>query len=139
LKFAETKKMTNADTNNTQFRVVALSHVNVTVPAEEEDAAKTFYKTVLGLKEIPKPAGTRQNIGAWYELGGVQLHLSVEEKVTNAASDRHVCYVVADLAEAERHLHDAGTEVIPDPRPMAGVKRFYVRDPGGNLIEITEG
>lgn len=121
-----------------QFRVGALSHVNVTVPPEEEDAAKTFYKTVLGLKEIPKPAGTRQNLGAWYELGGVQLHLSIEEKVTNAMSDRHVCYAVADIAVAERHLRESGISIISDPRPIAGVKRFYVRDPGGNLIEITE-
>jgi predicted enzyme related to lactoylglutathione lyase len=128
----------NPSKNAMQFRVVALSHVNVTVPAEAEAAAKEFYGTVLGLKEIPKPAGTRQNLGAWYDLGGVQLHLSVEEKVTNAASDRHVCYVVADIAVAERHIRWSGTEIISDPRPIAGVKRFYVRDPGGNLIEITE-
>jgi predicted enzyme related to lactoylglutathione lyase len=115
-----------------------LNHVNVTVPAEVEGDAKHFYGTVLGLKEIPKPAGTRQNVGAWYELGGVQLHLSVEEKVTNAVSDRHVCYAVADIAVAERQIRDSGTEIISDPRPIAGVKRFYVRDPGGNLIEITE-
>lgn len=131
--------MTNANTNgSTQFSVVALSHVNVTVPANAEAAAKAFYGTVLGLKEVPKPAGTRQNVGAWFELGGVQLHLSVEEDVTNAASDRHVCFVAADVAVAERHLRDSGTEIISDPRPIAGVKRFYVRDPGGNLIEITE-
>ncbi len=123
--------------NVTQFRVVELSHVNVTVPPGVEAAAKHFYGTVLGLKQIPKPAGPRQNIGAWYELGSVQLHLSVE-KATNAASDRHVCYVVADIAVAERHLRDAGTEIIPDPRPVAGTKRFYVRDPGGNLIEIVQ-
>ncbi len=127
-----------ASMNPTEFRVVSLSHVNVTVPAEAEAAAKTFYQTVLGLKEIPKPAGTRQNLGAWYELGGLQLHLSVEEKATNAASDRHVCYVVADIAVAERHIRDSGAEIISDPRPIAGVKRFYVRDPGGNLIEITQ-
>ena len=127
-----------ASMNPMEFRVVSLSHVNVTVPAEAEAAAKTFYQTVLGLKEIPKPAGTRQNLGAWYELGGLQLHLSVEEKATNAASDRHVCYVVADIAVAERHIRDSGAEIISDPRPIAGVKRFYVRDPGGNLIEITQ-
>ena len=121
-----------------QFRVVALSHVNVTVPADAEAAAKTFYQTVLGLKEIPKPVGTSQNVGAWYELGSVQLHLSVEEKVSNAASDRHVCCVVADIAVAERHIRNEGTDIIPDPRPIAGVNRFYVRDPGGNLMEITE-
>jgi catechol 2,3-dioxygenase-like lactoylglutathione lyase family enzyme len=121
-----------------EFRVVALNHVNVTVPTHLEAAAKHFYGAVLGLRQIPKPAGPRQNIGEWYELGVVQLHLSVEDRVTNAASDRHVCYVVADIAVAERHLRDAGTEIIPDPRPIAGTKRFYVRDPGGNLIELTE-
>jgi catechol 2,3-dioxygenase-like lactoylglutathione lyase family enzyme len=128
---------TNA-ANSTEFRVVALSHVNVTVPASAEAAAKQFYGTVLGLRELSKPAGTRQNLGAWYELGGVQLHLSVEENITNAASDRHVCYVVANVATAERHLRDSGVEIISDPRPIPGVNRFYVRDPGGNLIEIAE-
>jgi len=129
---------TNAANNSEQFRVIALSHVNVTVPSNAEADAKEFYGTVLGLRELPKPAGTRQNVGAWYELGGVQLHLSVEEEVTNAASDRHVCYVVADVAVAERHLRDSGVEIISDPRPIAGVNRFYVRDPGGNLIEIVQ-
>jgi catechol 2,3-dioxygenase-like lactoylglutathione lyase family enzyme len=124
--------------NSPPFRVVALSHVNVTVPANAEAAAKTFYGTVLGLRELSKPPGTRQKLGAWYELGGVQLHLSVEENVTNAASDRHACYVVANVATAERHLRDSGVQIISDPRPIPGVNRFYVRDPGGNLIEITE-
>ena len=120
------------------FHVVAFSHLNVTVPKNAEVAAKHFYGTVLGLKEIPKPVGSRQNVGAWYELGNVQLHLSVEEKATNAESDRHVCYLVAAIGDAERHFREAGVEIISDPRPIAGVKRFYVRDPGGNLIEITE-
>ena len=128
----------NASSNVMQFRVVSLGHVNVTVPAEAEAAAKEFYGTVLGLKQIPKPAGPRQNVGAWYELGNVQLHLSVEEKVTNVESDQHVCYVVAVLAEAEARLREAGISIISDPRPVHGVDRFYVRDPGGNLIEITE-
>jgi catechol 2,3-dioxygenase-like lactoylglutathione lyase family enzyme len=81
----------NASKNAEEFHVVSLSHVNVTVPGHAEAAAKEFYGKVLGLKELPKPAGTRQNVGAWYELGTVQLHLSVEENVTNAESDRHVC------------------------------------------------
>jgi catechol 2,3-dioxygenase-like lactoylglutathione lyase family enzyme len=128
----------NASKNAEEFRVISLSHVNVTVPAKVEADAKEFYGNVLGLKEIPKPVGTRQNIGAWYELGNIQLHLSVEEQVNNAESDRHLCYVVAAIADAEHHLRESGTEIISDPRPIAGVKRFYVRDPGGNLIEITE-
>ena len=128
----------NAADSSNKFRVVALTHVNVTVPANQEAAAKKFYGTVLGLQELPKPPGSRQNVGAWYELGSVQLHLSVEENANGAASDRHVCYVVGDVAIAERHLRDSGVEIISDPRPIPGVNRFYVRDPGGNLLEIVQ-
>lgn len=118
--------------------IIRVNHVNVTVPATQETAAKHFYNAVLGLEEIPKPEGTRQNIGAWYQLNGVQLHLSIEDDAHNETSDRHVCYQVADIAVADREFRNAGVEIIPDPRPVAGQSRFFVRDPGGNLIEITQ-
>lgn len=118
---------------------IKLNHVNVTVPSALEAAAKHFYGSVLGLQQIPKPEGTRQNIGAWFEFGGGQLHLSIEDNVQNEASERHVCYQVADAAGAELHLRNAGVEIIPDPRPPKGTTRFFLRDPGGNMIEITQG
>jgi len=117
--------------------IIAVNHVNVTVPAALETAAKHFYREVLGLPQIPKPLGTRQDRGAWYQLGGMQLHLSVED-VQNEASDAHVCYQVADIASANLQFRNAGVDVIPDPRPVAGQSRFFVRDPGGNLLEITQ-
>lgn len=119
--------------------ITRLHHVNVTVPSVLEDAAKHFYGIVLGLRQIPKPEGTRQNAGAWYELGGIQLHLSIEENVQNEASERHVCYQVADAASAKHHLRHAGIEIISDESPVKGTSRFFVRDPGGNMIEITQG
>ena len=118
--------------------IVGVSHVNVTVPADLETAAKHFYQDLLGLAEIPKPQGTRQSMGAWYQLGGLQLHLSIEDDVHNEASDRHVCYHVADVAAASREFRNAEVEILPDSRPVPGQSRFFVRDPGGNLIEITQ-
>jgi catechol 2,3-dioxygenase-like lactoylglutathione lyase family enzyme len=118
--------------------IIELSHVNVTVPAAVEEAAKHFYGVVLGLRQIPKPEGTRKNLGAWFELPGRELHLSIEDGVDNQASSRHVCYVVADLNQAEVHFRNCGVTVIPDPRPIEGSPRFYVRDPGRNLIEIAQ-
>ena len=118
--------------------IIAVSHVNVTVPAALEEAAKSFYSEVLSLPQIPKPLGTRQDMGAWYQLAGMQLHLSVEDDVQNEVSDAHVCYQVADIASANLQFRNAGVDVIPDPRPVAGQSRFFVRDPGGNLIEITQ-
>ena len=120
------------------LEVVEFGHVNVTVPQEVEAATKHFYGVVLGLKQLEKPLGTRTDLGAWYELGPVQLHLSIEDEVDNQASDRHVCYVVRDVKGASHHFRAAGVAVIPDPRPIPGRPRIYVRDPGGNLIEIAE-
>lgn len=116
--------------------IIALHHVNVTVPREFETATKHFYGVVLGLKQIPKPAISRQS-GAWYEIGQTQLHLSVEEE-PRPMSSRHVCFIVANLADAEHRFRAAGVEVIPDPRPNPDSPRFYVRDPGGNQLEIAQ-
>ena len=119
--------------------ITELNHVNVTVPKSAEEASKQFYGSVLGLREIPKPEGSRVGVGAWYQLDGVQLHLSVEDGVgDNNASRRHVCLMVVNLAHAEQQLSGAGFEILPDERPVVGWLRFYVRDPGGNLIEIAQ-
>jgi catechol 2,3-dioxygenase-like lactoylglutathione lyase family enzyme len=119
------------------IRIVEINHVNVIVPKPLEDAAKHFYGSVLGLKEIPKPKESQGRGGAWYDVGSVQLHLSVRPEDSNA-SKGHVCYTVADVTSAEQNLRAAGVKVIPDDQPIAGRPRFYVRDPGGNLIEIAQ-
>ena len=119
--------------------IISLQHVNVRVPPAVEVAAKTFYGTLLGLREIPKPEDARARGGAWYQLGGVQLHLSRDGNAANEGSKRHICFHVADLEKAKQHLAQGGVEILPDDEPMAGMPRFYIRDPGGNLIEVAEG
>ena len=114
-------------------------HVNVTVPKSLEEAAKHFYGVVMGMQEVPKPETSRGRGGAWYQLGQMQLHLSVEEPPgENCISKRHVCYTVSDLAEAEQKFRSAGVEIVPDDLPTPGWSRFYVRDPGGNRLEIAQ-
>ena len=117
----------------------SLHHVNVTVPKSLEDAAKHFYGVVMGLQEVPKPEASRGRGGAWYQLGPMQLHLSLEEpRGENCISKRHVCYTVTDLVEAEQRFRNAGVEIVSDDMPMPGWSRFYVRDPGGNRLEIAQ-
>jgi catechol 2,3-dioxygenase-like lactoylglutathione lyase family enzyme len=116
-----------------------IHHVNVTVPKSLEDAAKHFYGVVMGLEEVPKPESSRGRGGAWYQLGEMQLHLSIETAFSNdCISKRHVCYTVRDLAEAEAQFRSAGVEILPDDQPTPGWSRFYVRDPGGNRLEIAQ-
>ena len=115
-----------------------LHHVNVTVPRSLEDATKHFYGVVMGMTEVPKPGSSRGRGGAWYQLGPVQLHLSIEEGTGENRSKRHVCYTVDNLSKAEERFRHAGVEILPDDRPIEGVQRFYVCDPGGNRLEIAQ-
>ena len=116
-----------------------IHHVNVTVPKSLEDAAKNFYGVIMGLQEVPKPESSRARGGAWYQMGPLQLHVSIENSLGDGCiSKRHVCYTVANLAEAEDRFWSAGVEILPDDQPTPGWARFYVRDPGGNRLEIAQ-
>jgi catechol 2,3-dioxygenase-like lactoylglutathione lyase family enzyme len=97
-----------------------------------------FYEHVLGLNRITKPPELAHNGGAWYRLGAFEVHVSLEEdNPGSGTSRRHVCYVVRDMKEAESELARHGIEIIPDRQPIPGWTRFYIRDPGGNRIEIA--
>jgi catechol 2,3-dioxygenase-like lactoylglutathione lyase family enzyme len=116
---------------------ITLHHVNITVTPDQEEATKHFYGAVLGLTQVPKPQTSRQS-GAWYQMGPNQLHLSVEAGEQGPRSSGHVCFAMSDLAEAEQKFREAGVEIIPDPQRNPNAARFYVRDPGGNLLEIAQ-
>ncbi|HVO01880.1 MAG TPA: VOC family protein [Candidatus Cybelea sp.] len=122
------------------FENALIDHVQLTVPMEREAEALVFYRTALGLKEIPKPPELQKNGGAWFQLGTVQLHIAREPIGTeaNSASKRHACFVVAELSAAEQRLRQRGVEIVPDQQPTEGWIRFYVRDPGGNRLEIAQ-
>jgi catechol 2,3-dioxygenase-like lactoylglutathione lyase family enzyme len=119
--------------------ITRIDHVQITVPRSLEGDAIHFYGEVLGLERIPKPPEASRRGGAWFRRGAVQLHLSIEDadRAANVGSKRHVCYVVANLADAESALRAAGVEILADPTPEPGWPRFYVRDPAGNRIEIA--
>lgn len=119
--------------------ILRFHHVNVTVPRAFEEAAKNFYGSALGLREVPKPEASRGRGGAWYQFDDIQLHLSLEEITGPQSNTRHICFLVEDLEGSQQHLAAAGVEILPDPRPIPGTRRFYIRDPGDNLIEIAEG
>jgi catechol 2,3-dioxygenase-like lactoylglutathione lyase family enzyme len=117
----------------------SIDHIQVTVPMALEVEALRFYDSVLGLTRIEKPAALAKNGGAWFRLGAIELHVSPEDgDHGGGASKRHVCYIVSDLGEAECELSRQGIAVVPDRQPIPGWVRLYIRDPGGNRIEIAQ-
>jgi catechol 2,3-dioxygenase-like lactoylglutathione lyase family enzyme len=117
--------------------LAAIDHVQITVAPEHVEATLAFYEKVIGLERIAKPSS---RTGGWFQLGQSQLHVGAEEtsRELNLASKRHVCFLVTDLPAAERALRDAGVAIVPDADPAPNWHRFYVRDPGGNRVEIAE-
>jgi muramoyltetrapeptide carboxypeptidase len=113
-----------------------LSHITVTMPKGDEDLARSFYAGLLGLREIPKPEPLRVRGGVWFDAGGLDVHVSVEGQHGVADAQRHFGLECADVNDLRERLKAAGVET-DDGRP-APWKRFFVRDPFGNRIEIHE-
>src|SRR5579863_10552214 len=103
-----------------------LSHINVTMPKGSEEIARAFYGSLLGLKEIPKPEAIRGRGGVWFEAGGLDVHVSVEEQRGEADAYRHFGLECADVDGLRARLKAAGV-VTEDGRP-APWKRFFVHD-----------
>jgi catechol 2,3-dioxygenase-like lactoylglutathione lyase family enzyme len=113
-----------------------LSHINITMPKGEEKAARRFYGELLKLPEIPKPEAIRSRGGVWFDAGGLDVHVSIEESRMGPDAYRHFGLECADVDELRKQFETAGV-ATEDGRP-APWKRFFVRDPFGNRIEIHE-
>src|SRR5215469_6953014 len=111
-----------------------LSHINVTMPPGNEDQARSFYAGLLGLREIPKPESIRSRGGVWFDAGGLDLHVSVEEQRAGPDAYRHFGLECADVETLRRRLEAAGIKT-EDGRPVPW-KRFFAHDPFGNRIEF---
>jgi len=116
--------------------IAAIDHVQLTVPRALEAECLTFYRSVLGLKEIPKPEELRARGGAWFEVGSLQFHIGVDPDPW-PKSKRHVCFLVPDLAKAKSSALALGV-TIEEEGFAEGLSRFFVRDPAGNRIEIGQ-
>ena len=93
-----------------------------------------FYGDLLGLTEVPKPAELAGRGGAWFELGGVKVHLGVEADF-RPARKAHVAFTVDAVRQLAIDAAAAGYEVKDDD-PIDGVDRIFVFDPFGNRLEF---
>ena len=106
------------------------------MPKGAEDIARAFYGGLLSLREIPKPESIRNRGGVWFDAGGLDVHVSVEENRGGADSYRHFGLECSNIESLRKRLNRVGV-VTEDGRP-ASWKRFFVHDPFGNRIEIHE-
>jgi len=117
--------------------ILSIDHVQIAMPAGQEDKARAFYAGVLGFTEIPKPAELAKRGGAWFQSQGVQLHLGVEADF-RPARRAHPAFLVSGLDVLIAQVVDAGYEIDTSQPPLDGYKRAHVFDPFGNRIELME-
>lgn len=117
-------------------RLVGIHHVQLAMPAGEEDDAVRFYATTLGLERIPKPDVLAPRGGVWFRSGALQVHLGVEEGFRPAVK-AHPAIQVENLGALRLRIEEAGYK-IADTVQLEGFERIYVRDPFGNRIELIE-
>ena len=117
------------------MRIVGVDHIQLAMPAGEEDKARAFYTGLLGIPERAKPATLAARGGAWFESAHVKIHLGVDGDF-HPARKAHPGLLVADLAALATALGRAGYEVTEDP--LEGRLRVYVNDPFGNRLELIE-
>jgi catechol 2,3-dioxygenase-like lactoylglutathione lyase family enzyme len=109
-----------------------IQHVALEVAPERVSDCIDFY-ALLGFERVEPPESLRDR-AAWVERAGTQVHLLfVDEPRTLTAG--HLAVVVEGWEGTLARLGAAGHEVDPR-REHWGSPRAYVRDPGGNLVEL---
>ena len=118
----------------------ACHHVAIVVC--DAAAARAFYGQLLGLEEVARPADLADRIpGAWYRIGPLELHVfeQADYRPPAAAIGPHIALHTPDFDATVERLRSRGCAFAFGPgRDADGTARAIVRDPTGNVVEITD-
>ncbi|MEM6425957.1 MAG: VOC family protein [Cyanobacteria bacterium P01_D01_bin.128] len=122
-----------------------MAYIQITQPrhvalmVRDLDAADWFYGKVLGLPKCDRPLNFP---GIWYEVGPFQLHVMVHAdaqpplyNLQKWGRNAHIAFAIKDLSAAQTALSAAG---ITFQMSASGRPALFVRDPDGNVIELSE-
>lgn len=124
-----------------KYQIKSLDHLVLTA----KDIAKTveFYTLVLGMqKEIFKQNRVALKFGS-QKINLHQLGAEFEPKAYNVKEgSADLCFITqTSVTDFKVHIESLGVKVIEGPIKRTGamgeINSIYVRDPDGNLIEIS--
>ncbi len=134
----QARPLTDPESELAPARLLGIDHVQLAMPGGEpaEREAERFYRDVLGLERVPKPADMAVRGGCWFEGPSVRLHLGVDADF-RPARKAHPALLVDDLDVVCQRIVAAGGEVH-SADGLPGVSRIHTDDPFGNRIELIQ-
>ncbi len=123
------------------FQLGRLDHLVLTVA--DLDATIDFYTRVLGMRAVTFGEGRRALV---FGRQKINLHPAGGEFEPKAAApvpgSADLCFITGTpLEEVMAHLEAEGVALLLPPSPRTGatgaIRSIYLRDPDGNLIEIS--
>lgn len=121
---------------------LALDHAAICV--HDLKVSTDFYKSVLGLEEIPNPFN--DGIHTWFRIGShLQLHVIQRNCAVAPEKNVHLCFRTTALPELANYLNKRNVRYFNlkgDSQELTtrvdGVKQLYLQDPDGYWIEVND-
>jgi len=107
----------------------------ITLFADDVDAAKSFYARLLGAAPAAEWPG-----GAVFAAGDAKLlvHERAAAMDDGPPNEDHFAVTVDDLDAACDELRTHGTTLLVAPHEYPWGRSAYLRDPDGRLVELAE-
>jgi glyoxylase I family protein len=120
--------------------VAGYSHVAIAV--DDLEAARAFYCGIFGFTELPRPDFGFP--GMWLGVGDLQLHFVETDELPNPGKGfpHYALYVPTEAFDSTIDaLRAAGVGFLGEPSSRVDfgntVVAAFVKDPAGNVIELT--
>ena len=102
--------------------------------SDDFDASRAFYKGVIGLDE-----GQGLDWILFFGTSDRAVQLSVMKLDLHAGLHPDVSIEVDDVDEVHARAVEAGCEIVyPLTDEPWGLRRFFIRDPNGAVINVTQ-
>jgi catechol 2,3-dioxygenase-like lactoylglutathione lyase family enzyme len=113
---------------------MAVKRIKPNIRSERFDESRAFYTEVIGLDEA---AGLDWIL--FFGTNKSEVQLSVMHLDIRAGIHPDVSIEVDDVDEVHERAMAAGTEIIyPLTDEEWGLRRFFLRDPNGAVINVTQ-
>jgi catechol 2,3-dioxygenase-like lactoylglutathione lyase family enzyme len=123
---------------------IAIDRIDhLVVTAWDVDRTIDFYQRVLGMEPVTFAGGRRALAFGRQKINLHQAGREFEPKALKPAPGTiDLCFVsTTPLAEVIEHVKSCGVAIVEGPVPKTGalgpMQSIYVRDPDGNLVEIS--